>query len=257
MTTDHLADEPGLWIRRFGPPSPTAPRLVCFPHATGSATYYRPLALALAPQVEVVAFQYPGRQDRRAEPAIDDIHTLAERLYATGAAGWTDRPYALFGHSMGAVLAYEVACRLAERGAPGPVRLFVSGRRAPTTRRDERVSLRDDAGIVAELRRLGGTDSRLFDDPDLVAMILPAARADYRAIESYRPRSAAPVPYPVTVLTGDTDPNTTIEEAEAWRDCTAGPLDLHVFTGGHFFLDAHQDAVLRLVTGALSAGSHP
>lgn len=106
------------WFRLFSSAPDAAVRLLCLPHAGGSASFYFPVAQALSPSVEVLAVQYPGRQDRRMEPLIDDIHTLADRITEELSA-YRDKPLALFGHSMGAVLGFEVAQRLEERGT-GP-----------------------------------------------------------------------------------------------------------------------------------------
>nr|ANR02545.1 LodD [Streptomyces sp.] len=236
----------GTWIRQYRTALPGSPRLVCFPHAGGSASFYFPVAAGLSPDIDVLAVQYPGRQDRRDERPLDDIRRLADRV--TEALGpWRDEPLHLFGHSMGAVIAYEVALRLAESTGSGPAALYVSGRRAPTTQRVETVHLRDDAGIVRELKSLAGTEAALLADDDVLAMILPALRADYRAIETYEHRPAAPLPCPVTVLVGDSDPKVTLAEAEAWRQHTDGDFDLRVFEGGHFYLTTHQTDVLKLL----------
>ncbi|WBB80366.1 alpha/beta fold hydrolase [Micromonospora sp. WMMD882] len=243
-----------LWFRRFQPTDPTTRRLVCFPHAGGSASWFRPVAQALAPEVDVVAVQYPGRQDRRAEPCVDDIGVLADRLRAA-LTGWGPRPLTLFGHSMGAVVAYEVARRLRRDHPDQPLHLFASGRRAPHRTRTESVHARDDAGIAAEVRRLGGTEAALLGDPEVLQMIMPALRGDYRAIETYRWRPDGPPPCPVTVLTGDRDPHTTLDEARDWARHSREPFDLHVLPGGHFFLAEQAPAVLDVLRAHLSAAT--
>ncbi|WP_067182534.1 thioesterase II family protein [Microtetraspora niveoalba] len=226
-----------LWVRRLIPAPDAAARLVCLPHAGGSASYYHPVSRALSPAVEVLAVQYPGRQDRRGEPFVEDIATLADRVHEA-LRPWTDRPLALFGHSMGAVLAFEVTLRM-EREGVRPLALYASGRRAPSTHRAEDVHLRNDAGIISELKKLNGTADSLLDDDELLHMVLPATRADYRAIETYRCEPGAVVRTPIIALTGDDDPKTTLEEARAWSAHTTGGFDLRVFPGGHFFLNDH------------------
>jgi surfactin synthase thioesterase subunit len=224
---------------------------VCLPHAGGSASFYHPFSAALAPEVEVLAMQYPGRQDRLAEAPIPDIGRLADAL-CRAVLPETGRPYAFFGHSMGATLAYETARRLAARGAPAPAVLFVSGRRAPSCHREETVHLRDDAGVLEELRTLGGSDTRLLDDPEIVAMVMPAVRADYTAIETYRHQPGGPpLSSPLVALMGDADPRATPEEVRAWQDHTEGDVTTHVFPGGHFFLNDQRDGVLGVVTKTL------
>ncbi|GGO97776.1 thioesterase II family protein [Wenjunlia tyrosinilytica] len=236
----------GLWCRRFHPAQDAADRLVCFPHAGGSASFYFPVSAALSPRVDVLAVQYPGRQDRRSEPIVDDIGTLADRIHEALKA-WADRPLTFFGHSMGAVLAFEVARRL-ERDGEGPVRLFASGRRAPSRHRDENVHKRDDDGLIAELRAMSGTDSRLLGDDELLRMILPALRGDYRAVETYRSEPGAAVRCPITALVGDADPKTTLEEAEGWEEHTTGSFGLSVFPGGHFYLSSRSADVLEVLS---------
>lgn len=244
------------WIRRYKP-APEAPvRLVCLPHAGGSAPFYLPVARGLAPGADVLAVQYPGRLDRRAEPFVDDLHVLARQV-TESLLPWLDRPVLFLGHSMGAVLAFEVCRRLEQEHGVRPAHLFASGRRAPSQRRAEALHLADDATLVAEMRGLDGTDDALLASDEIVRMILPAIRNDYRAVETYRYVDGPALSCPVTVLLGDRDPKVTRPEAEAWRQHTTGPVDLHVFPGGHFFLTAHVPAVLDLVRDRLRAATAP
>ncbi|GGR04319.1 thioesterase [Streptomyces cinereoruber] len=243
-----------VWLRRFpgaAGGSGAGCELVCFPHAGGSAAYWRPLSLALAPGVDVVAVQYPGRLDRLHEAPVEDLHRLADLIAEVlGPSG--GRPRALFGHSMGASLAYEVAVRLGRLPGGGPDLLVVSGRRAPAAARwrDRCVSV-DDHEIVERVRRLGGTDTALFDEPELLELVLPALRGDYRALSSYEDTGGRPLTCPVVALTGDRDPEVTVEEVEVWGEQTSGAFRTHVFGGGHFFLDDHAEAVAELVRGLL------
>jgi surfactin synthase thioesterase subunit len=240
------------WIRRFNAAPAGGHRLVCFPHAGGAASYYFAFSRALAPAVDVLAVQYPGRQERRLEPLLDNVDALADGIVR--ALPRPDGvPFAFFGHSMGAVLAFEVARRLQEDGRPMPTRLFVSGRRAPSRWRPGTVHLKDDAGLVAEMRAVGGTDPRLFDDDELVAAALPATRNDYRAIERYEYHPGAPLSCPVTALVGDADPQADVEDAEAWREHTGAGFALRVFPGGHFYLDAHRAEVVGEILTTLGA----
>lgn len=226
---------------------------MCFPHAGGSASFYLPVATALSPRVDVVAVQYPGRQDRRGEPGLTSIAELADRISET-LYGWDDKPLTFFGHSMGAVVAFEVARRLEQSGT-GPVRLFASGRRAPSRTRDERTHTLGDDRLIAEIRSLSGTDSRFLDDEELLRMVLPAIRSDYTAVETYLAAPDDTVRCPVTVLTGDDDPKTSIEEARAWDGHTLGGSELRVFPGGHFYLTERAADVLAVLTEHFTAAS--
>lgn len=234
-----------LWCRRYHPARSAAARLVCLPHAGGSATFFHPVSATLSPRVDVVAIQYPGRQDRRNEPAIDDLAELADRIHGI-LRRQDDLPVTLFGHSMGALVGFEVTRRLEADGC-GPVRLYASGRRAPSTRRAEAVHLRDDAGILAEIRRMDGTASSVLGDEEMMRAALPALRADYRATETYTCPPDVTVGCAITALVGDSDPKTTVDEARAWSRHTSGPFDLRVLTGGHFYLTSQADKVIGLL----------
>jgi surfactin synthase thioesterase subunit len=239
-----------VWIRRYHPAVPGAVRLVCLPHAGGAASFYRPLATALSRSAAVLAVQYPGRQDRRHEALADTIEHLADQV-AVALRPIAGKPLALFGHSMGAIVAFEVARRMRSAGYPAPIRLFASGRRAPSRHRDERVHSLPDEELIAELTSLGGPNVDLLTAPEIIEMVLPAVRGDYRAIESYRYRTGVPLDCPVTVLTGDNDPLVTVDEARSWGEHTTGATDLHVFPGGHFFVTEQLTAVIDVVAAAL------
>jgi surfactin synthase thioesterase subunit len=208
--------------------------LCCFPHAGGSASFYQPLSAALAPGIEVLAVQYPGRQDRRAEPLIDDIGTLADAL-ARVLADTLTPDTAFFGHSMGAIVAFEVALRLERAGMPVQA-LIASGRHAPSWPRAGNVHLRGDDALIREMRELSGTHSALLADEEVLGFILPVLRSDYRAIETYGRRDDAVLSCPVTVFTGDADSRVTPSDARAWERHTEGGFSMRTFSGGHFYL---------------------
>ncbi len=248
--TRSTAPGAGGWVRRFHP-APDAPhRLVCFPHAGGSAPFFFPVSRALSPWADVLAIQYPGRQDRRQEACAASVDELADAL--TGELlPWFDRPVTFFGHSMGALLAFEVARRLERRGTT--LRgLCVSGRRAPSRSREERVHLGGDEALLAHLVRLSGTDTRILGDPDLLHLVMPAIRADYKAVETYAYIPGPPLGCPVSVLTGDDDPQVTLDEARAWAEHTRGTFELQVFAGGHFYLNSCADEVTAAVRARMS-----
>ncbi|GAA1501329.1 alpha/beta fold hydrolase [Kitasatospora kazusensis] len=241
----------GEWVRRFHPSPEAELRLVLFPHAGGSASYYFPFSQALAPDIEVLSLQYPGRQDRRGEECITSISELADRVYAE-LQPWTDGPFAFFGHSMGSILACEVAQRFQRRRGQEPLRLFASGYPAPSRLPSGTVHLRDEAGLVRELREVGGTDPQWLEDKDLLAAILPAVRGDYQAIETHSWEPVPPLDCPITMLVGNHDPHTSMEQAAAWQNHTTGEFTMQVFEGGHFYLENHRAEVVDTVSTALA-----
>ncbi|MEE1805531.1 thioesterase II family protein [Streptomyces sp. BE133] len=237
----------GRWTMSFNPGPESRFRLVCFPHAGGSAGSFFPLVRAAPPGLEVVGVQYPGRQWRRTEPAVADIHLLA-RGAADALLAERDLPTAVLGHSMGALVAFETV-RLLEEKRPGAVtHLFASGSRAPSCHTDEARPARwSDERIIAELRGLGGTGDRLISDEEGLRSALPALRDDYRALAAYRPAPGARVGVPLTVLVGREDPKAGPEHAADWQPHTDAAFDFRVFPGGHFFLNENVAELLDLV----------
>ncbi|MFG1915829.1 thioesterase II family protein [Micromonospora sp. NPDC048898] len=243
LTRGPVSDDP--WLHRVAVGDPDAVRLVVLPHAGGSASYFAALARELATDFDVVIVQYPGRQERRREPALRTIAALADGVF--GACGAPDRPTVLFGHSMGAVVAFETAVRMEQAGATGLLGVIASGRRGPAVVGHEDVHRRGDAGLIAELRALSGTAAAVFDDEDIIAMILPALRADYRAVETYEMSPGTRLRTPVSILVGDADPRVSVAEAGAWSDVTDGGSRLRTFPGGHFYLDQHRAGVATAI----------
>ncbi|MGW7820217.1 thioesterase II family protein [Streptomyces puniciscabiei] len=237
------------WIRVYRR-APEGVRLFCFPHAGGAAGSYYAWARALPGDIELLALQYPGRQDRGHEAHLRSVPELADRIHAA-IRPRLDAPFAFFGHSMGAVLAFEVARRIAREGGTAPEHLFVSGRRAPSLVRHEQLHRASRSVFVAEMRRLGGTDPRILADRELLDMVLPTVLADYEAIETYRFEPGPALPCDITGLAGDSDPRASVDEVAAWAEHTAGRFDLRIFPGGHFYLDDCRDGVLGVVSSVL------
>ncbi|MFF7079580.1 thioesterase II family protein [Streptomyces lavendulae] len=226
---------------------------MCFPHAGGSASAHFPLseALSSAADVEVLVVQYPGRQDRRRVPHVG-IRAMADQIVDELAA-FTDRPMAVFGHSMGATVGYEVARRLQRYPGSPPELLIASGQRAPETQSRRPVhELHSDDEFIEELVQLGGTDTRLLTDRDLLPLFLPPLREDYAALRAYRHRPGPRLQCPVVALIGDRDPRVSVEEAGEWAGTTDTSFQLRCFRGGHFYLEDRRaeflDTMAELLT---------
>jgi pyochelin biosynthetic protein PchC len=237
------------WLRQFAPARPGATRLICFPHAGGAASYFLPLARTLSPEISVLGVQYPGRHDRRAEPVPTDLRVLAAAV-AAAVAALPPGPVAFLGHSMGALVAFEAAVVVGANRPPDL--LLVSGARAPALPPLDHEVLDSDASVIAEVLSLGGTAPELLADAGLRELILPAVRADYRALLAYAHRPGVVLGCPLTAMVGASDPGVSVAQSEQWRDCTTGRFESRVFPGGHFYLDADLTAVAAAIRTELS-----
>lgn len=240
------------WIIRFGERPAAEIRLFCFPHAGGGASAYRTWPNDLPASVEVCAVQPPGRESRLREPASETPLALAEGV-VDGVRPWMDAPFAFFGHSMGALLAFETARALPRSGLPGPEWLFLSGRRGPAMPDPEApLSHLPEREFIAEIqRRFGGIPAEILEHRELVDLLLPALRADVASLENYAYVDGDPLDCPVTALGGSSDSRATPAELEPWREVTRGPFEVRTFPGGHFYLRDEQRAVTRLISASL------
>jgi pyochelin biosynthetic protein PchC len=210
-------------------------RLVCFPHAGAGPTAYRAWAELLPPGVELLSVSYPGHQDRLGEPFAASVGELAGTV-ARELAPLASAPLALFGHSMGALLAYEVTVRLEARHGIVPRHLFVSGRQAPDWVDHRTLHLAADEELIDEIRTLGNRDLEVLAHPELRKLVLPVLRADYGLLAAHRRDRIDPVAAPVTVYSGDRDPVCPVTELGAWSRVTTGGFALKVYPGDHFYL---------------------
>ncbi|MBW5483249.1 thioesterase II family protein [Streptomyces bambusae] len=241
-----------IWLRRYATAAPPRLRLLCLPHAGGSAGFFHSWGHAFGEDVEVMAVRYPGRQERIAEEPWTELEELAAAV-AAELTPYTDTPLALFGHSMGATLAYEIALILAERHGIAPALLMVSARRAPHLLTPRSAAFGTDEDILAEVKRLGGTDSALLDDEDLRELVLPSIRADFTAVARYAAREGRPLGCPVVGYVGDGDPDITPDQVAGWARLAPRGFDLKVLPGGHFYLMDERDALLQDIRARLAA----
>jgi surfactin synthase thioesterase subunit len=244
------------WIRRFHPVTAPGIRLACFPHIGGSASFYWPISAALAPEVEVLAIQYPGHQDRPGEEPLTDIYRIADQAFEALRPVLGEQ-MALFGHSMGALVAFEVARRMEWVLGATPAVLVASGMWAPSRQREGEIDSSNHSELLAHLRQLKGTDPALLEDGELMARFTGTLLIDYLATESYRCGSGVKVGCPVTVFVGDRDPHVSVGAAQAWNGHTTGGFDLQVFGGDHFYLSDLRTAVVRELFDVLRASVNP
>ncbi|WP_203596713.1 thioesterase II family protein [Actinomadura bangladeshensis] len=247
----------GLWLRPYTSVPRPRLRLVCFPHAGGAASAFRTWPRYLPDDVELLAACYPGRENRLDERPVDRMDVLVERL-AEVMLPLLNRPIALFGHSMGATVAHELAIRLGRRPNAELVGLFVSGRVPPHRLRsfapDE---LGDEESLIAEVRRLGHDNLALYEDPEIRDMILPAVAADYRVVASYPPGPRETISIPVTAYGGDRDPDVSADDLRAWAATTSGPFEHRVLPGGHFYLRAEEKPLVEDISARLRTPTAP
>jgi medium-chain acyl-[acyl-carrier-protein] hydrolase len=230
-----------------------AHQLICLPFPGAGASAYLPWAESLPSSVELCAVQLPGREDRFLEDPITSLPVLVEQI-SRELGGGRSMPYSLFGHSGGALLAYEVACALVEQGRPQPVRLFVSGENAPSARRAQIRSHRlPDAEFLEHVRARGGLDAEFLENEELVELVLPVLRADFTWYENYRPVDRSVLDCPITAFTSASDGLVDADGVERWRDHTSGSVDVHVVEGDHFFVwDAREEIITHLLEAVTS-----
>jgi len=240
-----------LWLVR----QPSRPRgslrLFCFPHAGGNAWAFRSWAAAMPEQIEVCAVQLPGHGHRIREVALHDFEVLLWQL-AEAVAPELARPYAFFGHSLGALLAFELARRLRDRTGAEPRHLFVSGCNAPhLPKESDDLSQGDDEAIIGKLQELNCSPPQVLQNRELMALMLPVLRADFAVYQSYVYRPSPLLRCPITVFAGWSDPRTAPDGIEAWRQHTSGRFAVQGFPGDHFFVATEERAVVRTVVQSL------
>ena len=247
-----LSMDPARWLITPRPKPDATVRLFCLPFAGGAASAYRAWGDLMGPDVEVTAVQLPGREMRLREPAYDRVEPLVTALADVLEAAPERRPYAVFGHSMGALIAFELVRELRRRGRPLPVALVASGRNAPhLPPRDPLMHPLPHDEFVDRLRRFEGTPQAVLEHQELMEMLVPLLRADFAVNEAYTHRPEATLDLPLLAMGGADDVEATPDGIAEWSGYTTGPFELKIYPGGHFFLNPLAAEVTQAVRGAI------
>ena len=233
-------------LQRFPSRAPRRTRLICFPHAGGPAAAYRPWAPLVPDDVELVAIELPARWTRIAEPALRSIEAIVDALEPELVPLTTDR-YALFGHSMGAIVAFELARRLRALGLPPPSRLIVSAARAPHLPREPDIHHLPEPQFLDGVVGYGGMPAAVLDEPGLLEMVLPSLRGDFTAIERWRYRPGPPLEVPISAFGGTEDPTVDRAQLAAWGEHTRAGFEAQQLPGDHFYLDDRRAELVQIL----------
>ena len=231
-------------------------RLFCLPYAGGSASINREWRNGPLQRCEVNPVQLPGRERRIAEPSFARMNQLVPEFVRNLPL---DKPYALFGHSLGGIVAFEAVREIVRRGLPPPAHLFVSGTTPPQLcpNRPPRFALSRE-NLIEEIRKLGGTPEEVIQTPELLDLMLPILRADFAVLDTYHYRDGDPLPCPISAFASDRDAEVTPIEALDWRHQTQREFHFELLPGDHFFINS-QGARLRQIVGGIMArlGDNP
>ena len=241
------------WVVTFRPVARPRLSLFCLPYAGGGANIFQSWPTQLPPDIEVAAIQLPGRGQRFREPLFRQIDPLCDALETALLPFLGPTPFALFGHSMGATIAFELCRRLRRRVGPMPVHLIVSGRSAPHVVDDDPpIYQLPEAEFIQKISSQGGTPREVLDNAELMALLLPILRADFEVVETWQHVPEPPLDVPITALGGHQDDLALPAEIPGWREHTNREFSTHLFPGGHFFLHSAAMPVLTVIAQALS-----
>lgn len=250
-----MASPINMWLGYYKPKPQAQLRLFCFPYAGGGSSIYRLWSDYLPPEIEVCPVLLPGREVRLQEKPFTRLSPLVLELGQVLPALF-DKPFAFFGHSMGALISYELTRFLRQQGYPTPIHLFVSGRRAPHIPPPGPPIHRLPQNLfMRELRRFNGTPQEILRDADLMGMFLPILRADFAICEEYVHTTEEPLACPITAVGGSDDGETAEGRLEAWQQHTSSTFTRHILSGNHFFLHNARAALLRILSDELVAAT--
>lgn len=232
-------------------------RLYCFPYSGGNAVSFIPWQRDIDARIEICAVQLPARGARFREPPCTSFRGLIETLAEVVGQQQVEL-FAFYGHSLGALLAFELTRHLRDHALPLPQHLIVSGCNAPPLReKSKRLHELPDEELIVRLRDYNGTPAEILENRELMGLLLPAIRADFALGADYHYQSAAPLPIPLSALSGRCDSHVTVADIQRWQGETAAAYQEHWFDGDHFFINTERRAVLDCITGLLLGGENP
>lgn len=228
--------------------------LLCLPFAGAGASFYMPWRSLGVEGVDVRPLQLPGRERLVDQEPYTNVQNAADGLLAAALEAAGEGPVAVFGHSLGAILAYELAHRIADHGANELVHLFVSGSQGPWNGRTERATGLDDDAFLARVQEFAGYTHPAFDIPEMRELLLPTLRADVEMHEAYVPTSERRLAAPITSIRGVDDHLVSADAADHWRDATSATFTAVDVPGDHMYLDADAKSLLELIASRLRSG---
>lgn len=231
--------------------------LFCFPYAGGGIVAYHAWKNLLHPDVALLRMQLPGRETRLREKPFTSFFPLIKAL-VSAIAPWVDSPFVFYGHSLGALIAFEVARMLRDMGKPLPFHLFISSFRAPhLPDPDLMISKLPENQFIECLKQYDGIAPAIVKNSELMEIYLPILKADFSVLSSYHYTQKVPLPCPITAFAGLSDPKISAEEIAEWHDHTTGGFDKYFFPGGHFFINESQPEILAHINRYLEQRCNP
>ena len=224
----------------------TRTNLICLPFAGGNAYSYNGFEKYFSGKLNMINPELPGRGVEFGRPLINDACVLADQLFNKIASKISHQPYAIYGHSMGSLLAYLIAIRIETEGLPAPVHLFCSGRKAPSLPATNQYHKLPDPELIAKLREYGGSPEEVLSNNEIMAIFLPIIRNDFEVSEAYKHQHGIKLNIPITVFIGNED-TVSYNEAAAWQDETNMKADVLTYPGGHFFIFDHAETICNII----------
>jgi len=249
----HNAVEHNAWFMCSRPNPMARIRLFCFPYAGGGASIFHSWAYQLPSDIETIGIQMPGLESRIMEPPVETISIAVEMLLPV-IYSRIDKPFVLFGHSLGAFISFELTRKLRERYGLQPLHMLVAGIRAPQIlNRNSPIYDLPEVDFLEKLqRRYNGIPEELLENPDILQLVLPGLRASFKMYECYEYMEGDPLDFDITAFGGYQDKTATTEDLEAWRRQTNRSFSLQMLPGSHFFINSEQELFLQTLCSDLT-----